>query len=96
MVFSIGFSIAAIGEQPDNLEAIRRTAADQDCRRHVHGHLGMSGNRKDPAPFATPGAIHQGVGHASMAEEISFVGRSMEHEGIIGKPHNRELLCVHH
>jgi hypothetical protein len=27
MVFSIGFSIAAIGEQSDNLEAIRRAAA---------------------------------------------------------------------
>jgi hypothetical protein len=27
----------------------------------------MSGNGKDPAPFATPGTIHQGVGHASMA-----------------------------
>jgi hypothetical protein len=67
MVFSIGLSIAAIGEQSDNLEAIRRAAADQDCRGHVHGHLGMSGNGKDPAPFATPGTIHQGVGHASMA-----------------------------
>jgi hypothetical protein len=97
MVFSMGFSIVAIGEQPDNLEAIRRTAADQDCRRHVatqigagrlaaanavgttvlnedstwdvHGHLGMFSNGKDPAPFATLGAIHRGVGHGSMAQK---------------------------
>ena len=34
MVFGIGFSIAPIGEQPDNLEAIRRAAAYQDCHRH--------------------------------------------------------------
>jgi hypothetical protein len=39
--------------------------------------------------------IHQGVGHASMAEEIPFVARSMEHEGIVGKLHNRQFLCVH-
>jgi hypothetical protein len=26
---------------------------------------------KDPAPFAAPGGIHRGVGHASMAKEIS-------------------------
>jgi hypothetical protein len=26
-------------------------------------------NEKDPASFATPGAIHQGVGHASMAKK---------------------------
>jgi FkbM family methyltransferase len=31
------------------------------------GHLRMSANGKDPAPFATPGEIHQGVGDASMA-----------------------------
>src|SRR6201997_1182584 len=34
MVFGIGFSVAPIGEQPDNLEAIRRAAAYQDCHRH--------------------------------------------------------------
>jgi hypothetical protein len=35
MVFGIGFSVASIGEQPDNLEAIRRAAAYQDCHSHV-------------------------------------------------------------
>jgi hypothetical protein len=35
MVFGIGFSVAPIGEQPDNLEAIRRAAAYQNCHRHV-------------------------------------------------------------
>jgi hypothetical protein len=35
MVFGIGFSIAPIGEQPDDLEAIRRAAAYQDCHRHL-------------------------------------------------------------
>jgi hypothetical protein len=35
MVFGIGFSVAPIGEQPDNLEAIRRAAAYQDCHRHL-------------------------------------------------------------
>src|SRR5262245_5549714 len=34
MIFGVGFSIAAICEQADDLEAIRRTAAYQDCRRH--------------------------------------------------------------
>src|SRR5262249_42883801 len=34
MVFGVGFSITAIGEQADNLEAIRRTAAYQDFPRH--------------------------------------------------------------
>src|SRR6201997_217066 len=34
MVLGIGFSVAPIGEQPDNLEAIRRAAAYQDCHRH--------------------------------------------------------------
>jgi hypothetical protein len=27
---------------------------------------------KDPAPFATPGEIHQGVGHSSMADKLNF------------------------
>jgi hypothetical protein len=27
---------------------------------------------KDPAPFATPGEIHQGVGHSSMADKLKF------------------------
>jgi hypothetical protein len=27
---------------------------------------------KDPAPFATPGQIHQGVGHSSMADKLKF------------------------
>jgi hypothetical protein len=35
MVFSIGFRIAAIGEQSDNFRALRRAAADQDCCRYV-------------------------------------------------------------
>jgi hypothetical protein len=35
MVFGIGFSVAPIGEQPDNLEASRRAAAYQDCHRHL-------------------------------------------------------------
>ena len=34
MVFGIGFSVAPIGEQPDNLEPLRRAAADQNCHRH--------------------------------------------------------------
>jgi hypothetical protein len=33
----------------------------------------MSGNGKDPTPFATPGTVYQGVGHASMAEEIPLL-----------------------
>ena len=37
MVFGIGFSVARIGEQPNNLEAIRRAAAYQDCHRHNWG-----------------------------------------------------------
>ena len=41
MVFSIGFSLAAIGEQSDNLEATRRAAADQDCRKHVSTQIGV-------------------------------------------------------
>jgi hypothetical protein len=35
MIFGIGLSVAPIGEQADNLEAIRRAAAYQDCHRHV-------------------------------------------------------------
>ena len=35
MVFGIAFSVAPIGEQPDNFEAIRRAAAYQDCHRHL-------------------------------------------------------------
>jgi hypothetical protein len=35
MVFGIGFSVAPIGEQPDNFEAIRRAAAYQDRHRHL-------------------------------------------------------------
>jgi hypothetical protein len=27
---------------------------------------------KDPASFATPGEIHQGVGHSSMADKLKF------------------------
>jgi hypothetical protein len=55
----------------------------------------LSGSmEKDPAPFAMPGAIHQGVGHASIAEEIP--ARSMEHEGMVGKLHNRQFPRVHH
>jgi hypothetical protein len=34
MVFGIGLSVAPIGEQSDNLEAIGRAAAYQDCHRH--------------------------------------------------------------
>jgi hypothetical protein len=41
MVFGIGFGIAGLGEQSDNLEAIRRAAADQDCRRHVVTQIGV-------------------------------------------------------
>jgi hypothetical protein len=55
----------------------------------------MSGKGKDPAPFLTPGAVHRGVGHASMAEEIPIVGRSMEHEGIVDKLHRRQFLHHH-
>jgi hypothetical protein len=69
MVFSIRLSIAAIDKQPNNLEAIRRTAADQDRSKHVRGQLDMSGNGRDPAPFATPGTNHQGVSHASMTAQ---------------------------
>src|SRR5262249_31442760 len=57
----------------------------------AHGHLGMSGKGKDPAPFSAPGAVHRGVGHASMAEESPLVGRSMEHEGIVDKLHRRQF-----
>jgi hypothetical protein len=35
MVFGIGFSIASFDEQPNNLEALRRAAAYQDCHRHT-------------------------------------------------------------
>jgi hypothetical protein len=35
VVFGIGFSVALIGEQADNLEAIRRAPAYQDCHRHL-------------------------------------------------------------
>ena len=62
----------------------------------THGHLGMSGKEKDPAPFLAPGAVHRGVGHASMAEEIPLLGRSMEHEGIVDKLRQRQFLRVHH
>jgi hypothetical protein len=56
----------------------------------------LSGSmEKDPAPFAMPGAIHQGVGHASMAEEIPLFAPSMEHEGMVGKLHNRQFPRVH-
>jgi hypothetical protein len=34
MVFGIGFGVASVSEQADNLEAIPRAAAYQDC----HGH----------------------------------------------------------
>jgi len=34
MVFGIGFSVAPIGKQANNLEAIPRAAANQDCHRH--------------------------------------------------------------
>ena len=34
IVFGVGLGIMAIGEQADNLEAIRRTAAYQDRPRH--------------------------------------------------------------
>src|SRR6516225_9196398 len=54
---------------------------------------GMSDNEKDPAPSATPGAIHRGVGYASMANEDSVC---WEHEGIVGELHGRQCLCVQH
>ena len=38
----------------------------------------------------------KGVGHASMAEKIAFVVRSMEYEGMVDKLHRRQLLCAHH
>ena len=69
--------------QPDRLEQIAQRAADGgvvvDYKHHrrqvTHGHLRMSGNGKDPAPFSTPGAILRGVGHASMAEESPFLAQ---------------------
>jgi hypothetical protein len=33
---------------------------------------------KEPAPFATPGVNHQGVGHASMADNL--LARLMENQ----------------
>src|SRR5262249_12160563 len=88
---------------PDRLEEIAQRAADGgivvDYKYHrsqvTHRRRRMSGNGKDPAPFSTPGAIHRGVGHASMAEESPF-SCSMEHEGIVDKLHNRQIRCVHH
>src|SRR5690348_12545130 len=70
-----------------------RTPSIPGCFFHVApvtGWATTSGNGKDPASFATPGAIHQGVGHASMANEMPFVDCSMEHEGIVGKLHGRQ------
>jgi hypothetical protein len=43
MVFSIGFSVAPMRKQPDNLEAIRRAAAYQDCHRHLSHYLFLDG-----------------------------------------------------
>src|SRR6516162_4146319 len=63
-------------------------------RSHPLMDVRYSSNRTPP--FSTPGAIHRGVGHASMAREIPFVGRSMEYEGIVDKLHSRQFLCVHH
>jgi hypothetical protein len=34
-IFGIGFSVAPIGEQADNLEAVRRAATYQDGHGHV-------------------------------------------------------------
>jgi hypothetical protein len=65
----------------------------RDSTWETHGHLGMSDNGKDPAPSATPGAIHRGVGYASMAEENSVC---WEHERIVGKLNGRRFLRVHH
>src|SRR5262249_53803338 len=48
---------------------------------------------KDPAPSATPGAIHRGVGYASMAEENSVCWK---HEGIVGELHGGQCLWVQH
>src|SRR6516165_38190 len=64
----------------------------RDSTWETHGHLGMSDNGKDPAPSATPGAIHRGV-YASMAEENSVC---WEHEGIVGEFPGRQCLCVQH
>jgi hypothetical protein len=55
----------------------------------------MSGDGKRPDAICAPDGIHRGVGHAPMAEEIPFFARS-EHEGIVGKFHSRQFLCVHH
>jgi hypothetical protein len=35
MLFGIGFGIGLVGEQADNLEPMRRAAADQDRRGHA-------------------------------------------------------------
>jgi hypothetical protein len=52
----------------------------------------MPDNEKDPASFATPGAIHQGVGHASMAKESC----SIEHNGKVGIVYGGQFVCPHH
>src|SRR5207302_9775384 len=46
IVFGVGLGIMAIGEQADNLEAIRRTAAYQDRPRH--GPLSLAYDSEAP------------------------------------------------
>ncbi len=72
-------------------EAIRRAAAvtrttvlNEDSTWETHGRFGMS-MEKTRRHLRRQAQIHQGVGHASMAEEIPFVARSMEHEGMVDK-----------
>ena len=59
IVFGVGLGIMAIGEQADNLEAIRRTAAYQDRPRH--------------GPFVSFCMTQRRVGHAALAA-ISAAG----------------------
>ena len=47
MVFGVGLGIIPIGEQADDLEAIRRTAAYQDRRGHGPFSLCLSGSEAD-------------------------------------------------
>ena len=58
--------------------------------------IGILDREKDPAPFATPGGIHQGVGHALMADNLRFRFRSNENHREVVIVLGRQLLCVHH
>jgi hypothetical protein len=66
---------ALIAGDPDGSgnggESVRRPLLAKHMARRISCSM-LPMMEKDPAPFATPGKIHQGVGHSSMADKLKF------------------------